>query len=74
MDCLPILRLFRDILINANDRSLRLFRLDEHDGIPILQNKFQDLVNRVQWNQACFSSDGEYVIGGKVMHGTEGCP
>ncbi|CAO3590637.1 unnamed protein product [Absidia cylindrospora] len=54
----------RDILINANDRSLRLYRLDEHDGIPVLQNKFQDLVNRVQWNQTCFSSDGEYVIGG----------
>ncbi|CAO3625363.1 unnamed protein product [Cunninghamella blakesleeana] len=55
----------KDMLINANDRVLRLYQLDDHDdGIPVLQNKFQDLVNRVQWNQGCFSSDGEFVIGG----------
>ncbi|KAI9306634.1 WD40-repeat-containing domain protein [Cunninghamella echinulata] len=54
----------KDLLINANDRVLRLYQLNDHDGIPVLQNKFQDLVNRVQWNQGCFSSDGEFVIGG----------
>ncbi|KAG0164447.1 hypothetical protein DFQ30_009940 [Apophysomyces sp. BC1015] len=54
----------RDLLINANDRLIRLYRLTDYDGIPTLQNKFQDLVNRVQWNQVCFSGDGEFVIGG----------
>ncbi|KAF7730248.1 hypothetical protein EC973_002491 [Apophysomyces ossiformis] len=53
-----------DLLINANDRLIRLYRLTDYDGIPTLQNKFQDLVNRVQWNQVCFSGDGEFVIGG----------
>jgi COMPASS component SWD1 len=52
------------MLINANDRVIRYFRLDEETGIPKLRNKFQDLVNRIQWNQSCFSADGEFVIGG----------
>ena len=54
----------RDILINGNDRVMRYFQLDDHDGIPTLKNKFQDLVNRIQWNSASFSADGEFVIGG----------
>ncbi|KAK4519026.1 Rho guanine nucleotide exchange factor [Mucor velutinosus] len=54
----------RDMLINANDRQIRYFRLEESTGVPILHNKFQDLVNRIQWSQSCFSSDGEFVIGG----------
>jgi COMPASS component SWD1 len=53
-----------DMLINANDRVIRYFRVDEETGIPKLRNKFQDLVNRIQWNQSCFSADGEFVIGG----------
>lgn len=53
-----------DMLINANDRQIRYFRLEESTGVPILHNKFQDLVNRIQWSQSCFSSDGEFVIGG----------
>ncbi|KAI8646203.1 quinon protein alcohol dehydrogenase-like superfamily [Parasitella parasitica] len=54
----------RDLLINANDRQIRYFRLDPTTGFPKLHNKFQDLVNRIQWSQSCFSSDGEFVIGG----------
>ncbi|KAI8149001.1 WD40-repeat-containing domain protein [Fennellomyces sp. T-0311] len=54
----------KDILINANDRVMRYYRLEDHDGTPTLKNKFQDLVNRIQWNSACFSADGEFVIGG----------
>ncbi|KAI7859556.1 Set1 complex component swd1 [Circinella umbellata] len=54
----------KDILINGNDRVMRYFQLEDHDGIPTLKNKFQDLVNRIQWNSACFSADGEFVIGG----------
>ena len=55
---------YRDILINGNDRVMRYFQLEDHDGIPTLKNKFQDLVNRIQWNSASFSADGEFVIGG----------
>ncbi|KAI8079092.1 WD domain-containing protein [Gilbertella persicaria] len=54
----------RDMLINANDRVIRYYRIDEKEGIPELCNKFQDLVNRIQWSQSCFSADGEFVIGG----------
>lgn len=54
-------------VVNANDRIIRTFYLEEvNDAEPILQNKFQDLVNRCQWNQCCFSSDGDYVIGGSA--------
>ncbi|KAI8371652.1 WD40-repeat-containing domain protein [Radiomyces spectabilis] len=56
----------RDILINANDRIIRYYRLEDLDGIPTFQVKFQDLVNRVQWSQACFSADGEFVIAGSA--------
>ncbi|KAI9246120.1 WD40-repeat-containing domain protein [Phascolomyces articulosus] len=54
----------KDILINGNDRVMRYYQLEDHDGVPTLKNKFQDLVNRIQWNSACFSADGEFVIGG----------
>ncbi|KAI8347654.1 WD domain-containing protein [Blakeslea trispora] len=54
----------RDMLINGNDRVIRYYRVDEDTGIPELCNKFQDLVNRIQWSQSCFSADGEFVIGG----------
>ena len=42
-----ILHTYSDMLINANDRVIRYFRVDEQTGIPKLQNKFQDLVNRI---------------------------
>ncbi|KAI8074114.1 WD40-repeat-containing domain protein [Gongronella butleri] len=54
----------RHIIINANDRTLRLYHVAHHEAEPQLQNKFQDLVNRVQWNRACFSADGEFVCAG----------
>lgn len=54
-----------DLLVNANDRSIRYYQIeDEESGIPVFRNRFQDLVNRVQWSQTCFSADGEFVIGG----------
>ncbi|KAI9272430.1 WD domain-containing protein, partial [Sporodiniella umbellata] len=55
----------RDLLVNANDRSIRYYQLEDgKSGIPVFRNRFQDLVNRVQWSQTCFSADGEFVIGG----------
>lgn len=57
----------RDILFNSNDRVIRLYQLEDYDGVPVLRNKFQDLVNRIQWNTTCLSADGEFVVGGKVI-------
>ena len=51
--------------MNANDRIIRLFATKE-DGPPEQLYKFQDLVNRIQWNQCCLSSDSDYVIGGSA--------
>ncbi|KAG0309512.1 hypothetical protein BGZ98_001655 [Dissophora globulifera] len=55
----------REIVVNSNDRIIRLFTIKE-DGPPEQVHKFQDLVNRLQWNQCCFSSDADYVIGGSA--------
>ena len=57
--------LSREIVINSNDRVIRLLATRE-DGPPEQQHKFQDLVNRIQWNQCCLSSDADYVIGGSA--------
>jgi COMPASS component SWD1 len=59
----------RKIVVNGNDRVLRVFSLEEEDnGSFILEpgNKFQDLVNRIQWKQCHFSPNGDYVVGGGV--------
>ncbi|KAI8577441.1 hypothetical protein K450DRAFT_251655 [Umbelopsis ramanniana AG] len=63
---LQVSRKGRDIVVNANDRIIRVYTINEETGIPKLQNKFQDLVNRIQWNQVCFSPDGEFIIGGSA--------
>ncbi|KAL1916533.1 uncharacterized protein VTP21DRAFT_5724 [Calcarisporiella thermophila] len=55
----------RDLAVNANDRIIRVFSLDD-EGHPHLQHKFQDLVSRTQWSQCGFSADDEYVIGGSA--------
>jgi COMPASS component SWD1 len=64
---LQVSRKGRDIVVNANDRIIRVYNISGSTSIPKLQNKFQDLVNRIQWNQVCFSTDGEFIIGGKEM-------
>jgi COMPASS component SWD1 len=60
------------LLINSNDRYIRLFSAnqficnDEDSSSPILihsMGEFHDAVNRVQWRKCCLSSNGEYVIG-----------
>lgn len=35
---------------------------DEEDSIEV-EHKFQDLVNRLQWNACAFSGTGDYVMG-----------
>lgn len=63
--CIETVCLGRDILVNGHDRIIRYYTLKHHDDLPEHRNKFQDLVNRIQWNTVCFSADGEFVIGGK---------
>lgn len=55
----------RDFVVNSNDRVIRVFSVKD-DGPPEQLHKFQDLVNRIQWNQCCLSSDSDYVIGGSA--------
>ncbi|KAF9933613.1 hypothetical protein FBU30_005052 [Linnemannia zychae] len=55
----------KEMVMNANDRIIRLFAVKE-DGPPEQQHKFQDLVNKIHWNQCCLSSDSDYVIGGSA--------
>ncbi|CAG8531046.1 999_t:CDS:2 [Ambispora leptoticha] len=56
----------RDFIINASDRSIRVYSLDDEDHVFILRHTFTDVINKVQWNQCCFNRDGEYVIGGSA--------
>ncbi|KAK3949128.1 WD40-repeat-containing domain protein [Pseudoneurospora amorphoporcata] len=59
----------KELLVNAQDRTIRTFKVPDltladldPDTIQIpLEHKFQDLVNRLSWNHAAFSSTGEYV-------------
>ncbi|KAF9135890.1 hypothetical protein BGW39_010705 [Mortierella sp. 14UC] len=55
----------KEMVVNANDRIIRLFATRE-DGPPDQLHKFQDLVNKIHWNQCCLSSDSDYVIGGSA--------
>ncbi|KAG0298549.1 hypothetical protein BGZ96_010595 [Linnemannia gamsii] len=55
----------KEMVVNANDRIIRLFATRD-DGPPEQQHKFQDLVNKIHWNQCCLSSDSDYVIGGSA--------
>ena len=36
---------------------------DESDDDIQVEHKFQDLVNRLQWNACAFSGTGDYVMG-----------
>lgn len=68
------------VLVNSHDRCMRQFlrdqllqgELDEPSNtIPVVEavTTFTEIVNKTQCISACFSSDGEYVVGG--MEGTE---
>jgi COMPASS component SWD1 len=57
------------LLLNAQDRIIRTFHVPnlsaenlDLDTIQLVdEHKFQDVVNRLQWNHVTFSSTGEYV-------------
>lgn len=60
----------RNVLINSYDRSMRLFPsqklLSVQGNLGIIEPKvtFTEIVNRTQVVCACFSNNGEYVLGG----------
>eukprot|EP01103_Thecamoeba_quadrilineata_P013143 TRINITY_DN3559_c0_g1_i1.p1 TRINITY_DN3559_c0_g1~~TRINITY_DN3559_c0_g1_i1.p1 ORF type:complete len:265 (+),score=54.54 TRINITY_DN3559_c0_g1_i1:450-1244(+) len=57
------LRLSRNgklLSVITNEKLLRVFDVEN----PLIVREFQDIVNKVHWKQACFSSNSEYVVGG----------
>ncbi|CAG8514077.1 747_t:CDS:2 [Rhizophagus irregularis] len=52
------------IAVNISDKTIRLYGLDDEriDINPELQ--FAETVNKDNWNQCCFSQNGDYLIGG----------
>lgn len=68
-----------NVLVNSLDRSMRLFFLDQilepptkdrhHPPVMHLNTTFAEHVNKVQCQSACFSRDGDFVLGG--MDGTD---
>jgi len=50
-------------LINSTDRIIRYFDTET----STMQREFQDVVNRMQWKQCCFSCDSDYIIGGSAQ-------
>lgn len=75
----------QNVLVNSYDRCMRLFKLDQilkpnaeesnskgkDNGYTVIEPRamFTEIVNKNQCTCACFSSDGEYVVGG--MEGAE---
>lgn len=53
--------------LNSSDRIIRQINLPEADldfwtGEIEIENKYQDIVNRIQWNSIYFSDNSEYLI------------
>lgn len=56
-----------DLVLNTTDRVIRTMK-HTPDGSLVLEHKFQDVVNRVQWNACGFSAHGDYVIASTYGH------
>lgn len=60
----------RSLVLNSSDRVVRVVRLPDLDRTPAaewdpdfeVEHKFQDVVNRLQWNAIATSTSGEYVL------------
>lgn len=58
----------RKLAINSSDRIIRQIRLSDFNNLrPELwelevEHKYQDMVNRLQWNSILFNSNSEYLI------------
>ncbi|KAL9104168.1 MAG: hypothetical protein Q9163_000867 [Psora crenata] len=66
----------RDLVCNASDRIIRTVHLpdlslDHTNPVEVsldVEHKFQDVVQRLSWNHAAFSSTGEYVAATTFMN------
>ena len=66
----------RDLVCNATDRIIRTLHLPDlsHDAVNPsdisldVEHKLQDVVQRLSWNHATFSSTGEYVAATTYMN------
>ena len=66
----------RDLVCNASDRIIRTVHLPDLSDNDInpgditldVEHKFQDVVQRLSWNHAVFSSTGEYVAATTFMN------
>jgi len=57
----------KELVINTSDRIIRTFVLPNLDADPDtitleVEHKFQDVVNKLQWNYVNFSATGDYVM------------
>ncbi|KAK9370535.1 WD40-repeat-containing domain protein [Lipomyces kononenkoae] len=58
----------KQFLVNSSDRTIRLYNtpdltyVDPVDWDIDVVHRFQDVVNRLQWNSVAFSSNGDYVL------------
>ncbi|CAB16241.2 Set1 complex component swd1 [Schizosaccharomyces pombe] len=51
----------RFLIFNSTDRVIRTVSIQDLDN-PEVEHKFQDVVNRLQWNSCGFSQTGEFVF------------
>eukprot|EP01104_Vermistella_antarctica_P018150 TRINITY_DN662_c1_g6_i1.p1 TRINITY_DN662_c1_g6~~TRINITY_DN662_c1_g6_i1.p1 ORF type:complete len:406 (-),score=88.71 TRINITY_DN662_c1_g6_i1:619-1836(-) len=54
----------KHFLVNSNDKVLRVYNASDYT----FDRDFQDVVERWQWKEGCFSANGDYVIGGSAQN------
>jgi len=52
------------LVINSNDRFIRVFGIDAEAGNLLLHHKFVDHITQTPWSGCMFSKDGEFVCAG----------
>ncbi|ODQ55874.1 Set1 complex component swd1 [Saitoella complicata NRRL Y-17804] len=57
----------RELVLNPADRIIRTIQLPDLATVTVeaeieIEYKFQDVINRLQWNAAAFSQSGDYVL------------
>ncbi|XP_049851817.1 retinoblastoma-binding-like protein E [Schistocerca gregaria] len=53
----------RRVLLNCSDRIIRVWDVATHTQLFELT----DAVSKLQWKAVCFTSDGEYIVGGSAL-------
>ncbi|KAK9455695.1 WD40-repeat-containing domain protein [Dipodascopsis uninucleata] len=58
----------KQFVVNSSDRTIRLYNTPDLNYVdPVdwefeVVHRFQDVVNRLQWNSVAFSSNGDYIM------------